>query len=858
MADVGACFEALLDQPTIRQRFARTAGRDAIDATTAARLSLLAAMHDIGKVNVGFQTKIWQDANFPAGQRRPPRAGHTLDLPPVLSGEDDATAKWFFDALGWWNDALAWDDCGGKTVCALFVAALSHHGRPLQLNGPLQKNPAIWRPFGDLNPQQHVRHIGRLARAWFPAAWEPSAPPFPPTPAFQHMFLGLCNLADWIGSNTFWFKYVDVPREDYMTTARANAKRAVEAIGLDVDEQRRRFAGTLDFGALFPHIDQPPNAIQQAAVKTPYEERLVIIESETGSGKTEAALWRFVGMYDRGLVDGLYFALPTSAAATQLHGRVTHFVKHLFPDAGAPEPVLAIPGYLRAGDVTGRHLPYYDVEWDDQPNDATRHGRWAAESAKRYLAAQIAVGTVDQAMMAALKVKNAHMRAACLARNLLVVDEVHASDAYMRRILKALLDAHLDAGGYALLMSATLGSAARHAWLSPGRPGASDAPSLNAAIVAPYPAISTQAADGEGITAVGENDREKTVRINAEALMHDLDAVAERALQAARAGAKVLIVRNTVSVAISTQQAVEKLTATGAEDLLFRCQATPTLHHGRFAPGDRRLLDQAVEERLGKDRTRGGIVVVGTQTLEQSLDIDADLLITDLSPMDVLLQRIGRLHRHRRDDRPSGYETPACLVLSVDDLSPLLQPGPNRNGLGVHGKVYEDLRILEATRRLISQHPEWRIPRMNRELVERATHPEALEAITLELGDGWRAHANQVMGGELAEGLTADNVIIRRDKSFFTDNRDVLFPSGDEEKIRTRLGDEGIEVAFDPVPRSPFKAGGAIDSIAVPLRWLGDASVEGPVSPVTADGGFTFRVADRAFRYDRLGLRQER
>ncbi len=862
MADVGACFEALLAQPIIRQRLARTAGQDAIDDATAARLALFAALHDIGKVNVGFQTQIWRDADFPSGQRRPHRAGHTLDLTPVLSGEDDATATWFFKALGWWNDAtLSWDDREGKTVCALFVAALSHHGQPLQLQGARPENPAIWRFFGGLDPREYVERIGRLAREWLPAAWRPGAPPLPSATAFQHMFLGLCNLADWIGSNKSWFEYVDAPRDDYMAAARANAKRAVEAIGLDVHEQRRQFAGAPGFGTLFPHIEQPPNAIQQAAVNAPLDERLVIIESETGSGKTEAALWRFARMYERGLVDGLYFALPTRAAATQLHDRATRFVKQLFPAAHLPEPVLAVPGYLRAGDVTGHQLPYYDVEWDDHPNDAARHRRWAAESAKRYLAAQIAVGTVDQAMMAALKVKNAHMRAACLARNLLVVDEVHASDPYMRRVLQALLDAHLGAGGYALLMSATLGSAARQAWLSAGRRGAGDAPPLNAAIDAPYPAVST-IADGDGITAAGWNDREKAVAVVAEPLMHDFDAAAERALAAARAGAKVLVVRNTVNHAVATQQAMEKLAANGSDlDLLFACRGLPTLHHGRFAADDRRLLDRAVEERLRKDRASGGLIVVGTQTLEQSLDIDADLLMTDLCPMDVLLQRIGRLHRHDRDDRPAGYDTPRCVVLTpaVDDLSPLLKYRQDANGLGPHGYVYEDLRVLEATRRLIAEHRDWSIPRMNRELVERATHPDALEAIVEELeqtDDDWRVHANRVMGGELVEGLTAASAVIRREKSFFgDDNREVVFGSL-EERIRTRLGDEGIEAAFAPPPPSPFESDRTIDSVVLPLRWLGGAVVDGPVAPTPAEGGFTFRLGDRAFRYDRLGLRR--
>lgn len=857
LADVGACMEALLNQSTIRRRLASAAGRDDIDEATAARLAVFAALHDIGKVNVGFQTQIWQPADW-QGARRPHGwgRGHTRDIVPVIMGEDRETAVWFSDALGF-DDLLEWDDDDeGETAISLFVATLSHHGEPLNLEGGPSRNPSMWREYRDLDPKACVERIGGLARAWFPAAFARNAPPLPSAPEFQHMFLGLCTLADWLGSDERFFQFRGVPQSDYIATARSRAKTAVREVGLDIAEQRERFGDIPDFADMF---NLSPNAIQRAAYDVPMDEPLAIIESETGSGKTEAALWRFARLYDEGKVDGLYFALPTRAAAKQIYERVNLFRKRLFTAADAPEPVLAAPGYIRSGDLKGkRGLQRYEVWWDDH---ATDRRRWAAESAKRFLAAQIAVGTIDQAMMAALKVRHSHMRAACLARNLLVVDEVHASDAYMRRILEALLDAHIGAGGYALLMSATLGSDARHRLLTRSPMAAMDAPNIDDAVKAAYPSVATV---GDGIRPAGENDRPKRVVMEARPAMQDFERTAQLALRAARAGAKTLVIRNTVGNAIATQQAIER--AAGDDtDALFACNGKRTLHHSRFAAPDRHMLDKAVEALLGKGAPSKGCVVVGTQTLEQSLDIDADLLITDLCPADVLLQRIGRLHRHSRKDRPDRYRQPRCIVLTPSnaDLSPLLQNPLNGLGMNKRGEtfVYGDVRILEATRRLIHENPEWRIPEMNRSLVERATHPAALKAITAELGDDWRVHANNVEGEFIADGMTAASAVVRRDKTFNEGNRDVVF--GDmQQQIRTRLGDEGIEIEFVPPPKSPFDASVSIEKLTIPAHLLRrqalDAAVsEEPIAPTTDANGFRFSINGANFRYDRLGLRAE-
>ena len=150
-----------------------------------------------------------------------------------------------------------------------------------------------------------------------------------------------------------------------------------------------------------------------------------------------------------------------------------------------------------------------------------------------------------------------------------MVDEVHASDTYMGVMLEALLDAHVGSGGCALLMSATLGSTARHRWLRNGRSAHHCPPAIGEAKRDPYPAVSTSPTDGETLTPAGENDQEKTVTITASPTMNEIEKTACRALAAARADAKVLVVRNAVDYAVRTHKALEELACERDAGLLF-------------------------------------------------------------------------------------------------------------------------------------------------------------------------------------------------------------------------------------------------------------------------------------------------
>ena len=627
-ADIAACFQTLLADPVMRARFERAAGQISIDRVTETRLAVLAFLHDFGKLNAGFQFKVYDRAELSPG--RPPSAGHIEQA--LLLFEQEHMCE----AIG----LHAMYDTWGEGFLPLLYASLAHHGRPATRSHRSGGGPAaLWKLYAGYDPLAAAKLLGQRIRLWFPDAFA-DGPPLPDSTALAHLFAGTVALADQIGSDEQQFCFVSEPDPNYIEQAHRLAKQAVGSRLLS----RGHWAvhsPALAFADLFDHPD--PRPLQTAVSDAPITRPLLVLESETGSGKTEAAVLRFNALWRGGLVDGLYFAVPTRAAAKQLQQRVDRALRRLFPRDSRAETVLAIPGYVQAGVATARRVGRFQVEWEDDPGDEELHrARWSAESSRYFLSSPAAVGTVDQVLLAALKTKWAHMRGSALSRSLLVVDEAHASDAYMIELLRALLRAHLAVGGHALLMSATLGAAARVA-LTDHRSRLELSPLAEMQAV-PYPALTLAGHGVPETRALTETGHSKTVEVRAEPLLSDPSRIAELAIEAARQGAKVLVIRNTVIEAQTVFSAVQEQ---GGRALSLQAANGPALHHSRFAAEDRHLLDGAVEEALGKGRDMGGVVVIGTQTLEQSLDIDADLLISDLCPVDVLLQRIGRLHRHR-------------------------------------------------------------------------------------------------------------------------------------------------------------------------------------------------------------------
>ncbi len=819
-ADVAACAEVLLRHPLTARRLARLAGRadEALPPVWIDRLCVIAFLHDCGKANAGFQRK-WR--------KGAPPVGHLDELSALFDRDDLVTALGLPDVAKWGSPSA---------IGEALRAAFAHHGYPAKLEDATRYE-RHWRADGAYDPAHALRALALAAREAYPRAYAPGGLSLPEPGVFWHAYAGLLMLADWLGSDEAAFPFERADGRARIVGSREIANKLVAEIGYDAGLLRGEAPS--EFTAVSPH---PPSEIQRLAGEA--EGRIVVLEAETGSGKTEAALYRFARLFAQGRVEGLYFALPTRVAATALYERVCAAVQRMFPREPRPVVVQAVPGYAAADGAQARLLPGFEVQWDDQPDAAVRRARWAAERPKRFLAGTIAVGTIDQALLGTILVRHAHLRAFCLMRSLLVVDEVHASDFYMENLLGQLLRLHDGAGGEALLLSATLGSGARERLLrlnARARP-----PTPEAAAALPYPAVSRLKSGRVETLAAAGRGRTKVVEIEPDPRVGEPLAVAERALAAARAGAKVLVVRNTVGDAVSSLRALLELGA--EENLLFRVNGRASLHHGRFARVDRMLLDRAVESAVGRERAAGGLVLIGTQTLEQSLDIDADLIITDLAPIDVLLQRLGRLHRHERT-RPVGFSQAQAVVLAPASLDPWLAR-PGAHGFG--GKVYDDLVALEAVRGLIGAGAVWRIPAMNRELVEAGTHDDVLEALATNRAAGdprWRAAWQEHKGRERARNGTATTVKIDWHEAF--SRFQVL-----DERIGSRLGLRDAEIVLDAPPLGPF--GRPIPRLVVPGWWDAVVTAIAAGEPareiLPTEDGFTLRIRDERLRYGAYGL----
>jgi CRISPR-associated endonuclease/helicase Cas3 len=680
LLDVAACAEASLRQDRSRvERLAKSCNVD-VDEISRCFVALI-ALHDIGKCARGFQGKVsdlWPDILGPKPDKE-------------LPVRHDAAGVWLFDR----NDQLA--DAAERLLpnlspsnrLMMIQAVCGHHGEPInrQDNYPDVGNDK------KLIGREAQEAAATIAHAMVTLLRPPACPLEDRHAQLASFWLaGLTVLADWLGSNRVWFEFTPPPQSgdllENMTTyweeyARRGAARALEKAGLISAPVSRRTGLAHLFGAKY---EATPLQKYAESVHLSEGPLLFIVEDMTGAGKTEAAVILAHRLMLAGKARGLHIALPTMATANAMFERLARSYLNIFEEGSTPSIVLS---HGRRDLFAGfTHLPGVMATHDDDERDKDDWSEieasafcadWIARSNKQAFLAQVGAGTIDQAILAVLPARHQSLRLWGLADKVLVIDEAHAYDAYMNKEIERLLQFQAALGGSAIVLSATLPQEKRAALVNAFLEGAMEGekstwrPSQSA-----YPLVTAVALEtiAERPLALRENlAREVTVR-----RIGALDEAHGRALEAARQGAAVALIRNTVDEAIASY---ETLLANFPDVMLF---------HARFAMGDRQKIEAEVLRRFGKDSQKDrNAILVATQVVEQSLDIDFDLMISDLAPVDLLIQRAGRLWRHARGERPIAG--PTLVVLSPEPLDDVRSqwPGPV---LPKTNFVYKDAALL--------------------------------------------------------------------------------------------------------------------------------------------------------------------
>jgi CRISPR-associated endonuclease/helicase Cas3 len=731
--DVAAVAEALLrTHPALGARMIALGGWTADDfiKTTV----FLVALHDLGKFSRSFQglaLEHWP-RSLTGGSRRVPGPRHDALGLAMLDGID-AICDIVDQSLSQWSK---------QDIRALLGAVAGHHGRPVASE---TLTAALVCKGCEAAAVAFLETVTAIL----------SPPPLPPPPKgvakrLSWWLAGITTLSDWIGSATTWFPYVGdsaTSLESYWPTARQQAEKALRDSGL----LPAAAAPRQSLSTLIPFITKP-TPIQGLAETEPLPDGpvCVIIEDATGGGKTEAALMIAHRLIAEGRADGLFVALPTMATADAMFGRLAESYRALFDQQADPSLALAhgrakLNTLFRESILAGAEVAAADERDDEIETASAQCAAWLAEERRRVFFAHVGVGTIDQALLGVLAARHAALRLFGLSRKVLVVDEAHAYDPYMAEELSRLLTFHAMLGGSSVILSATLPQGRREALLGAFARGLGVEPYRPAKTAYPLVTIAG-AGQGDELSAAMRGELCRTVPVRR--LGTAEEAVAALA-EAARAGACGIWVRNTVDDACA---GAEALRAAGIEPILF---------HARFAMGDRLNIQNDVLCWFGKQGGAGnrapdgiGRVLVATQVVEQSLDLDADVMVTDLAPIDLVIQRAGRLQRHPDRPRPAGFETPKLLIVSPEPVAEPEAAWARDVALGGSAFVYPP-HLLWLSARALFQVGEIAVHAGVRDLVEAVYGPEA-EAVPAGLG---QAEVKFLGTSEAARGQARFNLL---------------------------------------------------------------------------------------------------
>lgn len=602
------------------------------------------SLHDIGKFATAFQGLVpsLSPLLVPPNPRMPYTQRH--------------------DTLGFllWQDVLSsqWLEKGGlgldarhpelqkmlRNISPWMEIVTGHHGEPPN------RMPIRRQNFFTAPDEEAADHFREAITALFLRDFESSALAEKSLKTSlklgSWLLAGVVVLADWLGSgrNPDAYHQGHVPLDNYWQTyALPHAELALS--NSDPSHSAAApFAGT---SYLFPFVKEL-TPLQVWAEERQFEKsnQLFILEDVTGAGKTEAALVLAHRLMANGLAEGIYVALPTMATANAMYARLGRAYRRLFGAGARPSLVLAhgarhLSEEFRSSVGLPESAPAIHGYSEDEEPSETYCSAWLADSRKKALLAEVGVGTLDQALLAVLPARHQCLRLLGLAQKVLVVDEVHSYDPYMNQLLQTLIKAHARQGGSIILLSATLPSQMREKYVRAfcegadiSMPALEDMPS--------YPLATHIPSVGQPETSL--ETREDVERTLAVTLVDNVDEVLNVAREAVEKGQCVCWVRNTVNDAraayrlISSQEWMDK-----SKLMLF---------HSRFTMMDRQRIEKATLNLFDKKSTsdkRRGQVLIATQVVEQSLDLDFDVMISDLAPIDLLIQRAGRLRRHTRD-----------------------------------------------------------------------------------------------------------------------------------------------------------------------------------------------------------------
>lgn len=617
---------------------------------------LLAYLHDIGKITPLFQARIL--SSLPDRRKLFEDRNINILFESQYNNKQEShhskCGEYILNKLGF-----------SDTLCSIVGA---HHGKPCGTDDHIIRNMygegqecSLWESLHREWAEYSLKRSGFSDKSEIPIL----------NKITQMLLTGLLIVSDWLASDETKFGLIDeeeFPSEDEYSEDRLyNAACELnipdvwtsESYGISDEDFQKRFG--------FP-MNEIQRGLKEAAENCD-SAGLYILEAPMGTGKTEAALAAAEILAARCEKNGLFFGLPTQATANGVFDRVADWAKQQ-----SCEEFHSVK--LEHGNAEIQP-EYAKIKSEDchMDHDSGLVVHSFFESNKKSLLADFVVGTVDRLLMTALKKKHVMMLHLGISQKVVVVDECHAYDAYMNRYLDRALSWLHDYKAPVILLSATLPPERRRELVSAYLKTELREDKLQNA---PYPRLTYINNDKAEAVQLCADIPEKTVDV---VKMED-STVIDEIRKAVGAGACVGVICNTAARAQSF-----------ADEAANIENANVILYHAQFIFPDRAAKEEELKKAVGKSSSadeRSGTVVVGTQVLEQSLDIDFDILITDLCPMDLLLQRIGRTHRHRRADRPDGYKTAKCIVLGTDIVE------------AASGKIYTEW-LLFRTRKLLPE-----------------------------------------------------------------------------------------------------------------------------------------------------------